>query len=855
MKISQETYDETLLENEDIFELSPNEAVEETISQFKQQSITNLESYIVTSHPLSAKGKEERIVRSNFVSLLNKLDSFVKSDGTIDITINVEGKGGNDNSSSVIVNIIEEIHGFCRRGITKKVSEETKDSSDGDGNGNSDDNENGNDDSSSTEKGESIYYNNPVPFLTMAHSTSSLYTFMNLLSIVEFPKVTDAGTSTSTSSNTIATPTDDQTRILQSALKLLITLLCPTNKNEKDVKMTFKDAFVCMDRMVGLAAMYMTLMKQQQQQHQNEGECCKGENEVDVNGDSDDTMIMPFIETLTLIIQCIMNACKNCERNKVSFVRCLKAYNVSKSIEFLIGNMFDTLRNTVNRNNGDDQALSRGVREETVQVSKKKRESTIGILSTLMKLTLSLYHHQSSSESRTTTKTSSSLVILMTECCKLISVLCRFDDFRTSESANSANNHASMVDSSYGGVSSAHDHVLEFNREGIIPTLHELILLSLEQQKRQEKMDTTSSDGDSSNRYDTYAVGLAAAAMSATRVLAVNDEIVQALVAVGILKSIKVALDMGVVAKKMEEEADDGQCNSNVDYSDADNSESDNKEKIFEEDNSKDDDDVADNDNLPTTNDRSEDMNQKNIDTKRQQLTSGAIGLIRNLCGNDEIKTTLCLGTTTSNGSNDLTTIVVPSILPSIIQGMNIYKKNSSIQEHGCGTLAAMALRKPSNALRILHEDGASSILTAMKLFPSNVLVQRQGALAIRNIVSRLVANTSALESLQEGEKKTQGRSDSKAQEGCLQATDGNSSKSINVRDIFLDLGAEVILRGITGRHQGSVDEAYAALRDLGCPVSMVKYDAEKQTTTTRTVMFGDIDVKSTFRPVYEESS
>ena len=70
--------------------------------------------------------------------------------------------------------------------------------------------------------------------------------------------------------------------------------------------------------------------------------------------------------------------------------------------------------------------------------------------------------------------------------CKLIAVLCRFDDFRSTSESNT-------VDSSYGGVSvsSAHDHVLEFNREGIIPSLHELILLSFD--------ESNESDDDNGN--------------------------------------------------------------------------------------------------------------------------------------------------------------------------------------------------------------------------------------------------------------------------------------------------------------------------------------------------------------------
>lgn len=147
------------------------------------------------------------------------------------------------------------------------------------------------------------------------------------------------------------------------------------------------------------------------------------------------------------------------------------------------------------------------------------------------------------------------------------------------------------------------------------------------------------------------------------------------------------------------------------------------------------------------------------------------------------------------------------------------------------------ALRKPTNALRIIQENAPLEIMSAMAKFPNNVLVQRQGALAVRNIVSRLVANSS--------EMQTTGSGDTSS-------IIASKTETINVRDVFLDVGAEVVLRQIAGRHQGSVDEAFAALRDLGCEVSMMKFDAETQTMTRKTEMFGE--VKSNFRKVYDDS-
>ena len=72
--------------------------------------------------------------------------------------------------------------------------------------------------------------------------------------------------------------------------------------------------------------------------------------------------------------------------------------------------------------------------------------------------------------------------------------------------------------------------------------MHELILLFLDQKKNEEE-----GRENAHYSYEGNGVALAAAAMSATRVLAVNDEIVQqALIALGVLKTNKVVFNMGV---------------------------------------------------------------------------------------------------------------------------------------------------------------------------------------------------------------------------------------------------------------------------------------------------------------------
>jgi len=109
--------------------------------------------------------------------------------------------------------------------------------------------------------------------------------------------------------------------------------------------------------------------------------------------------------------------------------------------------------------------------------------------------------------------------------------------------------------------------------------------------------------------------------------------------------------------------------------------------------------------------------------------------------------------------------------------------------------------------------------------------------LPIRNIVSRL------LRDLLEGDARKNSVNDA-AEAGGI----GDEMRS-SICDAFLELGVEDVLRNVTGRHQGSVNEAYATLRDLGRKVSLIKFNADN-----RTMMFGEKH-NSSFRPVFEESA
>jgi hypothetical protein len=337
--------------------------------------------------------------------------------------------------------------------------------------------------------------------------------------------------------------------------------------------------------------------------------------------------------------------------------------------------------------------------------------------------------------------------------CNLLASLSRYDDFRENAGPMGA----------AANTSSAHDHALEFHRLNVEERLVEVARGVL------GELDDANAT-DSENNGNASADRLAVAVLTALRVLAVNDDIIQTMVALGVLPVVTKALELS--------------CKEN------------------------------------TVSIASEQSTHR-----KSRLTSASLGLLRNMCGNDEIKTNLCLGS-----SDQTSAFATPSSLPYLILAMQLYPSVATLQEHACGTLAAMALRKPANAHAIIDQGGPRYILTAMKRHDMNPSVQRQGALAVRNLVSRLLRE-------------------------CPEDDEKGKEERTAIRDSFLELGAEDILRNVTGRHQGSIDEAYAALRDLGCKVSLIKFngDEQQQGQVQRTLMFGEKH-NSNFRPVYDDS-
>lgn len=181
-----------------------------------------------------------------------------------------------------------------------------------------------------------------------------------------------------------------------------------------------------------------------------------------------------------------------------------------------------------------------------------------------------------------------------------------------------------------------------------------------------------------------------------------------------------------------------------------------------------------------------------------QALARTVLSVFRNVSADDQLKAQLC----SSMGGASL-----------LLRAMQAHPTDAKVQEHGLATVAAMTLRSPENALTVAGLGGVPVLLQGMRGHPGATAVQRQGALAVRNLVSR--AQTELAEAL-------------------------------------LDAGAEPLLRH-AGTFQESVDEAYAALRDLGCEVRRVVVDRETGRARDAVEQFGQ--AKTNFRACFETSN
>lgn len=139
---------------------------------------------------------------------------------------------------------------------------------------------------------------------------------------------------------------------------------------------------------------------------------------------------------------------------------------------------------------------------------------------------------------------------------------------------------------------------------------------------------------------------------------------------------------------------------------------------------------------------------------------------VRKLCHSDYLKRWLVLDETYP--------------LRTIVEAMERFQENSSVLHQAIGCIAVMALRQPGQSITFYQMNGIPLITRAMKKFPEAGDLQRQGCLAIRNLVVR---------------------------------------NEDTLRDVFLEEQVELLLRTARKTHPQCDDVAYAALRDLHLPL------------------------------------
>ena len=453
-------------------------------------------------------------------------------------------------------------------------------------------------------------------------------------------------------------------------------------------------------------------------------------------------------------------------------------------------------------------------------------------------------------------------------------------------------------------ISSAHETVMAFFQVGFVSKLGELISICLEEWSlscsSSSSCDTkvplrnkdkpnhinkfnkdaatctnkNPNDEEEKEQEDSSSTSAAAAlsmAIRALRSMAIHNDIVQAMVTVGLLHQVR---QVFLMLAHDATSAITTRTTPSVAAVALAGSDNEDNEPLFVGtiENSDQDDGDNENENNRDKLDASPSLLYMNLSEHKKITTTtttfistlvSIMGLFRNVCANDEIKTSLCLGSSSSssvdlgNGTSSSSSSS-PSIVGPLVHVMTRFRHQALLQEHGCGTIAAMALRKPVNAHVLVRDYEAHlTILEAMRCHPQKATVQRQGALALRNLVSRSWSST------------TSSTTNNKNNNNHDQGSNGNDNRNNNGPDLkqtVKEAGAEQVLLQISAQHASCQDEVYAALRDLGVQgVEMVNVQRDEDTgqvTVKRTEMFGETGqqqrqeqgarLNSNFRPVYD---
>lgn len=139
--------------------------------------------------------------------------------------------------------------------------------------------------------------------------------------------------------------------------------------------------------------------------------------------------------------------------------------------------------------------------------------------------------------------------------------------------------------------------------------------------------------------------------------------------------------------------------------------------------------------------------------------------LLKALAGNDAVKSNII-----KNGA-----------APLIESALNRHKDNELFSRHALICVATLALREKDNSKALFETGISETIVQTMKVHSTSKVVQRNGAWAIRNMVSR-------------------------SREQC---------------ETFVSHGAEDVLNQALTDHPTIAHDVKSALRDLGCKVHL----------------------------------
>lgn len=151
--------------------------------------------------------------------------------------------------------------------------------------------------------------------------------------------------------------------------------------------------------------------------------------------------------------------------------------------------------------------------------------------------------------------------------------------------------------------------------------------------------------------------------------------------------------------------------------------------------------------------------------TDNIKIIRESLKLLKALAGNDSVKTS----------------IIKVGAAPIIESALNRHKADETIAKNALACISTLALRFKDNAMALFETGIAETIIETMKIHEKSKMVQRNGAWAIRNMVSR-------------------------SREQC---------------EAWMNLGVEDVLEMARKNHPSIDQDCRAALRDLGTKVHL----------------------------------